>query len=48
MLCPECGDLAPPGPLDVRKCAPQFQSRKRLSPSISSRILRWLTLARSE
>lgn len=38
MFCPHCGEPAPPGPLDVRNCAP----RSRVSTeSFKSRLLKF-------
>lgn len=42
MICPHCGELAPPGPLDVRNCAPRLSARNDTSLPILSRLLRWL------
>lgn len=39
MICPECGELTPPGPLDVRGCAPRACAREEMSPSILSALL---------
>lgn len=38
MLCPECGEAAPPGPLDVRKCAPGSQTCKSRQRRLFSQI----------
>ena len=27
MICPYCSELGPPGPLDVRSCAPRLGTR---------------------
>jgi hypothetical protein len=42
MFCPECGEPAPPGPLDVRRCAPRLYAKNDASLSILSRFLAWL------
>ena len=46
MICPHCGELAPPGPLDVRNCAPRLSARSDTSWTMLSRVLRWLLARR--
>ena len=46
MICPHCGELAPPGPLDVRNCAPRLSARSDTSLTMLSRVLRWLLARR--
>lgn len=45
MFCPHCGELAPPGPLDVRESAPQSPAGKG---PLASRLLglRWVKIIR--
>lgn len=42
MICPHCGELTPPGPLDVRNCAPQSSARNDNSLTMLSRLVRWM------
>lgn len=42
MICPHCGELTPPGPLDVRNCAPRSSARNNTSLGAISRLLRSL------
>ena len=43
MFCEHCGELAPPGPLDVRGCAPRPKSGsnfvKLMSAGLMSRLI---------
>lgn len=43
MFCEHCGELAPPGPLDVRGCAPRPKSGsnfvKLISAGLRSRLI---------
>ena len=42
MFCPQCGELAPPGPLDVRECAPRPNTRSRVSLTMLVRLMKRL------
>ena len=50
MICPECGDFTPPGPLDVRLSAPSLNLRRETAAAdagMLSRLLKVLRLLRS-
>ena len=49
MICPECGDFTPPGPLDVRLSAPSLNLRREPAAAdagMLSRLLKVLRLLR--
>ena len=49
MICPECGDFTPPGPLDVRLSAPSLNLRRETAAAdagMLSRLLKVLRLLR--
>lgn len=47
MICPHCGELASPGPLDVRQCAPRPSARNSTSSTMLARLKQWLSRRRT-
>lgn len=43
MFCGECGEIIPPGPMDLRFCALHTQTAaRRTTPGLASRLLSWV------